>query len=246
MTLRNHRIITLAAALLLPLGHAAAQVQLTDITLFTTDSAGNYAGYDTWDTMPTNAVPDTYNLFIQKGAPGGPFLTGPSSAAAQPNISLPLGANSFSLFGFPGFETTYYGINLFFDGATNPSISAFAPISTSSGAHSFSVDNSATTLSVGPFGSDGISQTVPAAGTLSFTYGGERITLTDFYWDAPSVNNMNVVGPWSTGADPSGRPDNVGGISFSVVPVPEPALPLWGLALVAWGVSAVRRARSKS
>src|SRR5271166_3652628 len=124
--------------------------------------------------MPTNSVPGTYNIFIQKGAPGGPFVTGPSSAQAQPNLSLASGSDTFSLFGFPGFETTYYGINLFFNGSTNPSISAFGPLLTSSGqAHTFSVDTSSTTLSVGPFGHSGPSQTIPAAGTLSFTYGGE-------------------------------------------------------------------------
>jgi hypothetical protein len=240
MNIRAYCLSTFAAASLLVTGNVSGQVRLTDITLFTTDSAGNYAGYDTWDTMPTNAVPDTYNLFIQSGAPGGPFLTGPSSAHAQPNISLSLGASTFSLFGFPGFETAYYGINLFFNGSTNPSISAFAPMLTATGPHSFSVDTSATTLSVGPFGSHGISQTIPAAGTLSFAYGSQLITLTDFYWDSPSVNNLNVVGPWSTGADPSGRFDNVGGITFSVAQIPEPNLALWGLGLIVWRIS-VRR-----
>lgn len=217
------------AAFLLP-HYVHAQPRLTDITIFSTDASGNEIGYDVWDTMPTNSVPDTYNIWI-KGASG--FLNGPSSAQAQPNLALSPGANSFGIFAFPGFETASYGVNLFFNGSTNPSISAFAPLMTSAGPHSFSVDSSSTTLAVGPFGSDGISpsQIIPAAGTLSFTYGGEQITLSDYFWEAPQVNNINVVQPWAALPDPGGNSDNVGGLTLTVTTIPEPGTSLWLLAL---------------
>jgi len=108
--------MVLLGCLILPFGQAVAQPRLTDVTVFTTDSSGNFQEVDYWDTRPTLSSPDTFIAFIQSGSSGGPFLTGPTAADARPNISLSLGSSSFRLVGNAGFNTPYFGINLFFNG----------------------------------------------------------------------------------------------------------------------------------
>lgn len=243
MTKRIIPSLLLAGGLILPLGQVLAQPRLTDVTVFTTDSSGGYGGYNVWDTRPTTSNPDTYITFIQSGPPGGPFLTGPSAANAQPNISLSPGSSSFTLFGYPGFNTLYFGMNLFFNGSTTPSISVYGPALAAPGPHAFSANASLFTIPPGPFGASGPTQFIPGSGTLSFSSGGEQITLTDFYWALPSVYNLDMVGPYSTGA--TGTYDFVGGITLSVSPVPEPGMSLWSLGLVLASLSAWFRARPK-
>ena len=216
-------IMGLLSSLLLQGCQTTAQPQLTDVAVFTTDSSGHYGGYDIWDTRPTNSAPDTYIIFIQAGGSGCLFLTGPSAANSRPNISLSPGSNSFRLFSEPGFNTPYYGINLFFNGSTTPSISAYAPELMTAGPHTFYANSASNTPPSGPFGTPGPTHFVPGAGTLAFDYCGERITLTDFYWAQPSVYNTDQVGPWSTG--PNGVNDFVGGITLSVAQVLGARLP---------------------
>jgi hypothetical protein len=69
------------------------------------------------------------------------------------------------------------------------------------------------------------------------------ISLTDFFYAAPSVYNVDLVGGFQVG--PDGQNDNVGGITFSVTSVPEPQLSLWlmGLLAVAGVLAVHRRAR---
>lgn len=228
MTTQFNRTLLLTATLALTLANASGQIRLTDITLFSTDSAGNYAGPDIWTTEPTG-----YDItWIQSGAPGGPFLNGPTSANAQPNISLPLGTSSFTLINAPGADNPSFGINLFFNGSLTPSISATAPMLTSQGEqHTFSLDNASYT----PSPNKGI---LPGAGTLSAEFGNELVTLTDFYLATPSVYNIDQAGGNSTG--PGGSDDYVGGITFSVTSVPEPQWSLWAIGLMA-GVIAMHR-----
>jgi hypothetical protein len=232
MTTRAHCIITVATTLLMQLSNAPGQNYLTDITVFGSSSDGSYAPGDVWITRPGSLV---FNTFIAQGAPGagGPFLNGPGTAQSRPNISMSLGSDQFALFGFPGADEAYFGVNLFFNGSATPSISAFGPLLTSpGGAHSFLADSSLNT--------SGPTSNVAAAGTLSFTANGEQITLSDFFWATPSVYNLDEVGPFSVGAD--GRADYVGGLTFSVVQVPEPGISLWALGLAFGGFSIGRRA----
>jgi hypothetical protein len=229
MTAQFSRTLLLTATLALTLASASGQIQLTGITLFSADAAGNYSGPDIWETQPAG----NFVVWIQSGAPGGPFLNGPTSANAQPNISLPLGASSFTLVNAPGADFDSFGINLFFNGSLTPSISATGPMLTSQGEqHTFSPDNASDTPAPGPNG------IVPGAGTLSAEFGNELVTLTDFYLAAPSVYNLDQAGEYSTG--PAGSDDYVGGITFSVTSVPEPQWSLWAISLLA-GLTAMHR-----
>lgn len=231
MTAQFNRTLVLTAALALTLARASGQIQLTGITLFSADADGNYAGPDIWETDPTG----NFVVWIQSGAPGGPFLNGPTTANAQPNISLPPGTTSLTLMNAPGADADSFGINLFFNGSLTPSISATGPMLTSQGEqHTFSLDNASDTPELG-------NGTVAGAGTLSADFGNELVTLTDFYLATPSVYNLDQAGDFSTG--PGGSDDYVGGITFSVTSVPEPQWPLWALSLLA-GVAALRRRAS--
>jgi hypothetical protein len=226
-----NRTLLLSTALVLSLVSASGQIQLTDITIFSADAAGNWVPPDICETR----FNENDDIWIQSGAPGGPFLNGPTSATAQPNISLPLGMSTFTLLTSPQDNESLFGINLFFNGSTTPSISAYGPLLTAQGPHSFVADGATETAAADP---TGYGQHFPGAGTLSAVFGNELITLTDFFYASPSVYNLDLVGPFSTG--PDGQNDNVGGITFSVTSVPEPQLSLWIIGLLT-GIIALQR-----
>ena len=232
MTLQFNRTLLLTATLAMTLASASGQVQLTGITLFSADAAGDYTGPDIWETQPTG----NFNVWIQSGAPGGPFLNGPTTANGGANISLPLGTSSFSLINAPGADYASFGINLFFNGSLTPSISATGPMLTSLGQqHIFSANTSLFTPTPGS------TVMVPGAGTLSAVFGNELVTLTDFYLATPSVYNLDQAGDYSTG--PAGADDYVGGITFSVTSAPEPQWSLWAMSLLAGVIAMLRKVR---
>lgn len=230
-TMQLSRTLLLISAFVIPLGSASGQTYLTDITIFSADAAGDWVGPDIWTTRPNG----TYDIWIQSGVPGGPFLNGPTSAASQPNISLPLGVYTFTLLGEPGADYTQFGINLFFNGSLTPSISAYGTMLTAPGQpHVFAANNSPSTAApIGP--------TTPGAGMLNSIIGSELVTLSDFFYATPSVYNLDMVGGYSTG--PDGVNDYVGGITFSVTPVPEPQLSLWVFGLLATTIAVHRGTR---
>ncbi len=204
MTTHFNRTFLLIAALSLPIFSASGQTNLTGISVFSADASGNFVEVDTWVTKPGQ----NFEIWIRNG--GGTFLNGPANAASQPNIPLPIGVTSFSLYADPGADFAYFGINLFFDGSVNPSISAFGPMLATVGPHNFKANSSLST----PRGTSPVTPLVPGAGTLSFTNGDKIITLTDFYWATPSVFNQDLADQLTRGAN--GTLDYVGGITFSV------------------------------
>jgi hypothetical protein len=232
----NHVLI--AAALSLSLANASAQVSLTDVVVFGASSTGNWFGQPDVFVTRSNS---NFNVWIQSGASGGPFLNGPSNNLAQPNISLSSGLTTFRLLADPGADNGYFGINLFFNGSSTPSISAYGPMMTGPGSHSFSADSAQNTPM--PFPGADSGYTFPGAGTLSFVSGSQLITLTDFYWAKQSVNNLDLVGQYSTGAD--GATDYVGGITLSVTSVPEPHLSLWAFGCLA-GMMVYRNRKTRA
>jgi hypothetical protein len=207
--------ILISSFSLLPLCMSAAPVQLTDITVFSADSTGTFFQEQVWETRPN----ENFVAWIQQGESGGPFLTGPANANAQPNISLSSGANGFRLLATQALShtDTIFGINLFFNNSLTPSISAYATMRTNTGSSSFVADHSTFTPATDWSPSN---HAIPAAGTLSCVIGNQQITLTDFFWAAPSVYGLDSVGTYTTGAD--GQLDYVGGINLSVATVPEP------------------------
>ena len=106
--------------------------------------------------------------------------------------------------------------------------SAFGPMLTAVGPHTFSANGAANTG--GPLGIP-FDPLIPGAGTLSFISGGQQITLTDFYWANQGVNALDLIGQTSVG--PDGTLDYVGGITLSVTAVPEPQVSLYVLSAVA-------------
>lgn len=214
MTLFNSRSFSLAAAWLLPLAAAHADIRLTDITLFSADSQGNWIHQTINETRPGG----NFNLWIQNISAGGVFLNGPTDAQAQPNALLSSGTTTLNLYGDPGNGGSWFGINLFLNGSTTPSISVFAPLMTSTSEPVFLVDNSSDTAVVM---GNGLLKDAPAAGTLSATIGNQIITLTDFYNAQPSVYNQDKAGQITLGAD--GTADYVGGITLTITTVPEPS-----------------------
>lgn len=231
----NRRVFA-ALMIVLPLTIAQAQPVLTDITVFTSDASGNYTGPDVLDTRPGNDFEPggSFNLWVRSG---GQFLNGPADADARPNIPLSLGIHSFQLLFEPGADFPHFSINLFFNGAVTPSISATGVMLESNGPHLFTFNNSSTTLGVLDDNS------TQAAGTLSFVMGGQQVVLTDFFIATPSVFPMDLVNQRTTGA--SGQNDYVGGITLTVtqVPEPEPRLLAMGFISILAGIRRAGRGR---
>jgi hypothetical protein len=220
--LRFIRTLLFGGALTLSLLRASATttVSLTDVVVYGADSSGNSAFWDIWETRPGN----NFNIWIQNSS--STFLNGPSDALAQPNISLSLGTTSFKMYAAPGIDMPYFGINLLFDGSSSASISAFAPMLTSSGdPHIFSANSSSSTGS--PLGTFDFH----AAGTLSFISGDRLVTLTDFFWANQATYDLDLTGQTTT--TPDGLKDYIGGMTFTVTQVPEPRCSLYALGLLA-------------
>ncbi len=224
MIFKLNRILLSAMALGLSLAGVPAQVYLTDVVVFSTDAGGNWVNPDTWETRPGG----NFNVWIQD-AGTGTFLNGPSDAAVRPNILVTEGSRSFRFLAAPGLDAPLFGINLFFNGSSTPSISAFGPMLSAPGPHSFVPDAALHTPMTVPGYNTGY--LFPGAGTLSFVQGDQIVTLTDFYWAAQSVAGVDLTGQSSIG--PDGALDYSGGITLSVTPVPEPQLSFWALGLLA-------------
>ncbi len=197
-------VLLLAAAL--P-DAAHAQVRLTDVVTFGADISGSVLFQpDVWETRPGG----NFDNWLQS-LPSGTFLNGPSDAAVQPNITLVPGTNSFRVYTSPGIDNANFGINLFFNGAQTPSISAFGPMLTNANqVHSFAADSASPTPTPVPVLNSGIS----GAGTLTFETSNQVITLMDFYLATPSVFNLDQASQMSLG--PDGVMDYVGGFTLVV------------------------------
>lgn len=195
---------------------ASAGVMLTGLINFSTDAAGAASGGSIWNTRGGD---NFFNLYVTQPNSGinGPFLNTGDGAGAGINLSLAEGKNEFFLFGEPGADVGRFGLNLFFGGNnSNPGISVFAASDQppSPPFPNFSPNNSASTLALD-------STVVPGAGTLSFTSGSSTVTLTDYRWSVPSVQNLDRVQAFAIGAN--GANDFVGSFTLQVRSVPEPA-----------------------
>lgn len=223
--------IVAGTALLLPLGMASGAA-LTDIVVFNADASGNYAAGPAWSIWNTRGGDMIANTWVQSA--GGTFLTGPADAGARPNIVLGAGSTSFRLLAGGGGYNPNFGISLFFDGATTPSISAYGPTRIVDGPSSFAADGAPST----PDPVYTWHSLKPGAGTLSFVAGDQLVTLTDFYWASSSLYQLDLIGAFS--GQPDGAMDFVGGITLTVTPIPEPGVSIFLLAL-ALGALGIRR-----
>lgn len=229
----------IAMATLLAVQHTSAQVTLTGISSFSTDSSGNASGGTVWNTLGGDS---TVDLFLIAGTnySAGSFINGPSDAQAAINIPLTTGIYTYVMIPGQSLTSANFGMNLFFDGNNaTPRISVFGPTQTNASPPypSFGPDGSASTFTLA-------SSTVMGANSLSYQDGNTLITLTDFRWTPASVYNIDRVtsspgNPGFVGAD--GHSDSVGLFTLDVTTVPEPQ----SIALMALGAGALMIVRRK-
>lgn len=224
-----------AAAIQLP-GNAMANSILSGILLSSTDSSGAGAGFENWNTKGGDAV---YNLYVTSGGLNAPFINSGNGPTTSVAVSLSPGSHTFSIFGERATQgaLSHYGLNLFLNNSATPSISVFAPRTTSSipPYPMFSANHS-------PHSYDINTTPTPAAGTLSYTFAGQTITLTSFFFGAPeSVFGLDRVSPQNNSA--SGIGDFVGQFTLSVIPEPTTAT-LLGLGAIALALRKRRVSRT--
>jgi hypothetical protein len=223
----------LAAALLLRAEPAAAQPTLTDVTLFNATFAGELSG-TAWNTRPLDALP---TVFLSPDPDAAFVAANVLNPGATLSVPLAVGSQTLYYYASSSFSN-FFGLNLFFDGASTPGISAVKSFGTSLAA-------SSAVCSVSPTGA-----CTPASGTLSFASGGFTVTLTTYTQLADAAQNggsVDRVGLFAVGAD--GTFDNHARLVIDVTrqsqTVPEPST--YGLVAVGSGLLAlVARRRRRS
>jgi hypothetical protein len=181
-------------------------------------------------------------LYVSQTGLGGAIINPGDGPTTSISVPLGVGIHTFHLFAQPFLVPSSFGLNLFLNADnSNPAISVFAAANGSllGPFPPFFANSSTNTI-------DLIPNTVPAAGTLTFTDGQFQATLTDYRWSLPGVHNLDRVSFF--GSDPNGSTDFVGQFTLEVTEtsqVPEPSsLALAGIGVLTWiGVRARRRPR---
>ena len=210
----------------------SSAVLLTDATVFSTNEEGhNYLSL-IWNTRgQPEDVPDRWNLYISTSTdPSAPaFINGDNTADTNISVDLAPGTHTFGVFangvGIPFGPEVHWVLNLYFNGATSPSISGITG-PTCPGVCPASHPNG---LDI--FGNSG----APEAGTLQASFPDVQVTLVSFTWNTnPAVD---VVWPhWHNAApyDSGGAgPDYFGTFSLRVVEAQVPEPPILALAAMA-------------
>jgi hypothetical protein len=210
-------MLALASAGILPAGVCTAAPHLTAVTLYSLNTFAIYDGVNSWDTVPTNAVP---NVWL--GGTTSP--NGPSDADAAINITLSVGSGFIGIYCSPGsLLETYYGINLFFNNSTTPQISGYQPASCAAGPPSAYSGTS-----------QGLSGTVAAAGTLRAVVEGFEIDLDGYLLSPPGCALLDTCSPYTWTTD--GTNDFTGTFLLTVSAVPKLSIVLTSTntAVVSW------------
>ncbi len=219
---------------------SAQATSLTGLIEFVTDESGN-TGIYAWDTGADNH----WDLWVTNDAQDVEFINDPTTR----NIDFELteGTNTFTIYGDGRSffaNQSHYGLNLFFNEQTaNPGISVFGALGKSTDYDpGFSANSGSTRRLDGSF--------VPGSGTLSFMDGLTTVTLTDYIYQAPNVQNKDLVNKYSIGSN--GHLDMVGQFTLNVetinldsTSVPEPVSVLGLLTVGAFGAGATLKGNKK-
>ncbi|HEX3624026.1 MAG TPA: hypothetical protein VH280_01235 [Verrucomicrobiae bacterium] len=187
---------------------AQTNLTLTGVSMFgATGPAGNWNGsYDFWDTVGGN---QGWNVYLFTGSTNAPsFLnSGDDNDSLNPKLVLKPGTNTIHYaidFQDSDPSTSCLGINLYFnnDRDTNR-ISAVVPVG---GSDKFTVVSN----TVSTYGQD---NPIPGSGSLSYTAGGWKATLTDF---RTSSDTPKLVS--GTDTSPGSDSDYIGSFTLTVTP----------------------------
>lgn len=213
--LTAHRILAASVALAFLTVSAFCQNvgRITNFSVTGADVHGNMLTSYNWDTYPTA---DVWKAWLVAGEdPTGPFVTGPTYTAVQPNLHFPLGRNTYRIFVSHNYDypptipdPPFFGLNLFFDDATAPDISVYAPTAYSTAPNEAfaAIPQSSQTWWE--------NQPGPGAGTLTSHQNGYTISVRRFFFAAAGIYLLDRVGPYNT--SPDNRRDNVGLIDLAV------------------------------
>jgi hypothetical protein len=214
-------IASAALAIVFCLG-AARAATLTGAAIFSTDSSGAPLG-QLWNTLGNDV---NWNLYLQDSSG---WVNSGNGAATSIDIPLSNGSNTWSLYSQWAFGSiAYMGIDLFFDGATTPGISVFAPVG---GGPVLPISSSTTVYGLG-------GDHAPSAGTDTYVGpGGIIVQLTGF---SIALSDGSVVSLFDN--TPGVNPNYTGLLELQQVPEPG-TLPLAGGALLALFATIRRRSR---
>ncbi|WP_293116431.1 MULTISPECIES: PEP-CTERM sorting domain-containing protein [Moorena] len=220
---------------------SAQATSLTGLIEFLTNGSGS-TGLAVWDT----GADRDWDLFVTNDGEYGDFINDPTTRKID--FELTKGIHTFTIYGDGRSflaNQSHYGLNLFFNGeTTNPGISVFGELAKSTDSDpTFSANSSGSTR-----GLDG--SIVPGSGTLSFIDGLTTVTLTDYIYQAPNVQQKNRVGTHSIGSN--SYLDMVGQFTLNVetrnldsTSVPEPVSVLGLLTVGAFGAGATLKRKKK-
>jgi hypothetical protein len=236
-------LLLLAGSLGLP-ASALATALLTDITVFSSNSAGENWNSLIWNTQGADTdlpAPGRFNLYVTSDPltePNPMFLNGFNDARTRVSLPVTPGTRTYSIYG-EGVGITFdprqhFVMNLYFDGNEGiPDISGVQ-----------NLDGTALAPAGHPngldiFGNSGQQE----AGTLSAIVAGHMVTLTAFDWITDGQRNV-VWDYWANDApfgDGSPRLDYYGAFTLTVdaIEAPAPAT----LALLAAGLLGIGRRR---
>lgn len=201
---------------------ASASMILTGAVVFEDANAnvsctGTPSNWNPCDFWNTNGGDFAYNLYLQS-TDGVTWINSGNGPGASISIPLLPGTYGFNIYGDSVGRFSNVGLNLFFDGETDPGISVGSTVANSTTSPPFSPI--AAGLNTLPL-MLGINGSVPSSGTASFldVSTGLTVTLTDFRWETPGVQSVDLVSGFNN--VPNGTLDSVGVITL-VVTGPEP------------------------